>query len=262
MKIKLKKKLNKYAQVHTNLLRDRELSLKAKGLAAVLESFSNNFNISIKSIVLNSKDGIKAIKTAVKELEDGYYLFRFQKHNKVGQFITYWVFDSQKLESEYLSKIINELGKVEFITKINKLLPRLQDGTLVNNVAVAPFFANGFSASGFSNNGTSTTYNIIHNKNNKDNNTLSIKNNKRDNFNFKDFRKYSVNFNLNFSLSGKLGYSKKHLGFCIKNQLLYSYQTQKLVNVDEAFQIWDYLFKNRKKFYKIIDDFVAEQNDK
>ncbi|MDT8339134.1 MAG: hypothetical protein RQ763_08035 [Sulfurimonas sp.] len=116
MKIKLKKKENQYAQVHVNMLRNRSLSLKAKGLGAVLESYSNDFEVSLKSIEIGSNDGNKSVRSAIKELEQGYYLFRFQTREKGGLFTTYWAFDSQKLAVGYLHEIISELEKVELIT--------------------------------------------------------------------------------------------------------------------------------------------------
>ncbi len=159
MKIKLKKKDNQYAQVHVNMLRDRSLSLKAKGLGAVLESYSNDFEVSVKSIEIGSNDGVKAIKTAIKELEAGYYLFRLQTHDQEGKFITYWAFDSQKLEVEYLKDMINELEKVEIITINDLLTPGYQKGTTVDDVTGVPFSADGFSADGKSVDGLGTTYN-------------------------------------------------------------------------------------------------------
>ena len=144
MKIKLKKKKNQYAQVHVNLLRDKALSLKAKGLGAVLESYSDDFDVSIKSIELNSTDGAKAIKTAIKELENGYYLYRFQTHDDDGKFITYWAFDSQKLEINYLKNIINELERVDLITPHLIVTPGYRNGsTAVNNFTGVPFSVDG-----------------------------------------------------------------------------------------------------------------------
>lgn len=180
MKIKLKKKDNQYAQVHVNMLRDRSLSLKAKGLGAVLESYSNDFEVSVKAIEIGSNDGVKAIKTAIKELEQGYYLFRFQTHDQGGKFITYWAFDSQKLEVEYLKEMINELEKVEIITINDLLTPGYQKGTTVDNVTGVPFSADGFSADGKSVDGSRTTYNNINNqninyKNNPDNQGSDLK---------------------------------------------------------------------------------------
>lgn len=165
MKIKLKKKENQYAQVHVNMLRDRALSLKAKGLGAVLESYSNDFDVSLKSIEINSNDGAKSIKNAIKELENGYYLFRFQTHDSSGKFVTYWAFDSQKLEVEYLKSIIKELERVDHITKNDLLSPGYQKGRAVDTVTGVPFTGDGKTIDGKSVGGSRTTYNNNTNQN-------------------------------------------------------------------------------------------------
>ncbi len=111
------------------MLHNSNLSLKAKGLGAVLESYSDDFDVSLKSIELKSTDGQKALKSAIKELENGYYLYRFQTRDEQGLFETYWAFDSQKLDIEYLKNVIKELEKVEIITQNNLLQPGYQKGT-------------------------------------------------------------------------------------------------------------------------------------
>jgi len=175
MKIRLKKKQNQYAQVSVQLLRDGHLSLKSKGLGALLESYSNDFEISVKSIEYNATDGIKSIRSAIKELEKGYYLFRFQTRDKHGLFITYWAFDSQKLDVEYLKEMIFELEKVELITQ-NKLLERgSPHGDAVTDTPSAACRSTGCRQS--------TTYNNNTYKNRKDKNSISPQ--KRD---FTDFR--------------------------------------------------------------------------
>ncbi len=252
MKIKLKKKKNKYAQVHINLLRDRNLSLKAKGLGAILESYSDDFNLTVKSIELNSSDGVKAVKTAIKELESGFYLYRFQTHDLDGKFITYWAFDSQKLDINYLQEMINELEKVELITPINLNSPGYRNGTTVSSFTGVPF-----SASGFSTDGKCTTYNNTTYKNKRDKNTLSK--NKRESFDFKKFKNYVSSFSFNFNLAGKLDYSVEHKGFEIRNGYIYSMHTESLVDSNEAFKIWDYLYQNKSKIYKIIDENTKEE---
>jgi hypothetical protein len=255
MKIKLKKKTNQYAQVHINLLRDKNLSLKAKGLGAVLESYSNDFDVSIKSIEINSKDGARAIKTAIKELEKGYYLFRFQTHDETGKFITYWTFDSQKLEINYLKTIIKELEKVDLITPNSLDLPGYRNDTSVTCSTEVSF-----STDGFSTDGKCTTYNNITYKNKKDKNTLSLKKDKRESFNFKRFKDYVCNCKkIGFTLQGKLGYSDNHAGFSIENGYIYSLQTQKLLEKEEAYKVWDYLYQNRSKIFNLIDNLKEEE---
>jgi hypothetical protein len=164
MKFKLKKKDKNYAQVHVNMLRDKNLSLKAKGLGAVLESYSDNFDVSLKSIELGSRDGKKALKTAIKELEAGYYLFRFQTRDEQGLFITYWAFDSEKIDVDYLKDIICELEKVEMITPLDLASRGYQKGIPDSIGTGVPLSAPR----------KSTPYNNIEDKNNKDKNKKSF----------------------------------------------------------------------------------------
>ena len=117
MKLKLKKKKNNYAQVHTNMLRNQILSLKSKGLGSLLESYSDDFYISTKSLELNNLDGIKSIRSAIKELEQANHLFRYQFKNKFGLFETVWIFDSLKLDVNYINDALQEHKKITLLTK-------------------------------------------------------------------------------------------------------------------------------------------------
>lgn len=132
MKIKLKKKENSYAQVHKNMLYSKFLSLKAKGLGSILEAYSNDYDVSLKSIELNGKDGIKSLRSAISELENQNFLFRFQSRDDGGLFTTFWIFDSQILDLNYINDIVKEYETVIPLT-INKLLEKL---LILNGVSV------------------------------------------------------------------------------------------------------------------------------
>jgi len=69
---------------------------------------------------------------------------------------------------------------------------------------------------------------------------------------FKKFKEKVVQTELQFSLPGKLGYSKEHKGFKIKNGLIFSLHTNKFVQKDEAFQIWNYLFEKQDKVFELL----------
>lgn len=232
MKIKLKKKENKYAQVHVNMLRDRKLSLKAKGLGAVLESYSNDFEVSLKSIELNATDGIKSVRTAIKELEAGYYLFRFQTRDKGGLFITYWAFDSQKLEVEYLQEMMQELEKVELITK-NELYQRgTPHGNAVTGMPSTVCRSTVFRQS--------TTYNNNTYKNKKDkNNTLE----KREEFR-KKFKE--IHTTEEFYVNG-FGFDNIPLILNLDG-LIMNTQNFQFLPRKTALQIWDYLYQNQEEY--------------
>ena len=57
-------------------LRDRELSLKAKGLQSLMLSLPENWDYTTKGLAHICKDGIDAISSALKELEQQGYLTR------------------------------------------------------------------------------------------------------------------------------------------------------------------------------------------
>ena len=98
MKIHLRKKKNKYAQVHENLLRNPDVSLKAKGLGAWLELHENGFILNLSFILQSTKEGKEAINNAISELKKGKYLLIERSRNDKGQFMTDWHYDSEGLE--------------------------------------------------------------------------------------------------------------------------------------------------------------------
>jgi len=77
MKIHLCKKKNKYAQVHENLLRNPDVSLKAKGLGAWLELHENGFILNLSFILQSTKEGKEAINNAISELKKPISLTAF-----------------------------------------------------------------------------------------------------------------------------------------------------------------------------------------
>jgi len=242
MKIRLKKKDNKYAQVHVDMLRNKLLSLKAKGLGSVLESYSDDFNLSVKSIEFGSSDGPKSIKTAIKELERGYYLFRFQTHNSAGRFETYWAFDSERLDASYLCQLIKELEKVDLITPININSPGYHNGgadTIVTGVSLTGC---GESVDGQIVDGESTTYNNINN-NNKVNKISHIKFD-----NFKNFKNQMIQNYQNkiicygpSTFLGTTPISITSLGY------LHNKITNKDLIPDDAKEVWEWMFNNQTK---------------
>ena len=98
MKIHLRKKKNKYAQVHENLLRNPNVSLKAKGLGAWLELHENGFILNLSFILKSTKEGKEAINSAISELKEGKYLFIEKSRNEKGQFTANWFYDSEGIE--------------------------------------------------------------------------------------------------------------------------------------------------------------------
>ena len=67
-------------------LRDKNISLKAKGLLSQLLSYSSDWNISINGLCSVLKEQEKAVKNTIKELEVYNYLTRSKLQDDKGRF--------------------------------------------------------------------------------------------------------------------------------------------------------------------------------
>ncbi|WP_152059381.1 hypothetical protein [Aliarcobacter butzleri] len=120
MQIKLRKKDKDYAQVHKKLLLNPALSLKAKGLGAILECYSDNFEVCLQTLSDKSTDGEKSIKSACKELVIQNYLFRFQVLDTNSKFKTIWIFDSECIDQNYKNEILNQFERIYKVDEVPK----------------------------------------------------------------------------------------------------------------------------------------------
>ncbi|MGN0779139.1 MAG: hypothetical protein ACI4MJ_08340 [Aristaeellaceae bacterium] len=66
-------------------LRDRCLSLKAKGLLSVMFSLPRDWDCTITGLAYISKEGISAIRAIIKELEAAGYITRERIRNEAGR---------------------------------------------------------------------------------------------------------------------------------------------------------------------------------
>ncbi len=96
-------------------LRDRNLSYKAKGLLSFMLSLPEDWDYSINGLVAISKEGIKAVRNILQELQNCGYLIIEKKQNEIGQFeYEYLIY-----ETPHSQKGDMELGDVEKDTQIN-----------------------------------------------------------------------------------------------------------------------------------------------
>lgn len=65
-----------YTQLQNNIIDDKSLSLKALGLWLYMWRQSNDWYFTAELIAENRKDGVTAIRNALKELEEHKYLQR------------------------------------------------------------------------------------------------------------------------------------------------------------------------------------------
>lgn len=66
-------------------LRDKKLSLKAKGLLSLFLSLPDEWHYSIRGIAAISREGVDSINSALQELEKNGYLIRSQKRQENGR---------------------------------------------------------------------------------------------------------------------------------------------------------------------------------
>lgn len=76
-----------FTQLPNAWLRDERLSYRARGLRDVLMSHEDGWSITLKNLAASSpSEGLDAIRTAVRELEDHGYLVRHVVQGRGGKF--------------------------------------------------------------------------------------------------------------------------------------------------------------------------------
>ena len=74
-----------YTTMSNHHLRDRTLSMKAKGLLSMLLSLPETWNYSVRGITAISKENVDVVTNAMKELEQHGYLHREQMRTARGR---------------------------------------------------------------------------------------------------------------------------------------------------------------------------------
>jgi len=89
-----------YTVVANYHLRDKNLSLKAKGLLTIMLSLPEDWDYSMNGLVAIVKEEITAVKTALHELEEYNYLKRTKFNNKKGHFeFEYHIYEQPYIEN-------------------------------------------------------------------------------------------------------------------------------------------------------------------
>lgn len=79
-------KSKNYTVMSNYHLREREMSLKAKGLLSLMLSLPNDWNYTIEGLVTICKENETAVKSTLNELKDFGYLEILKIQNQKGQF--------------------------------------------------------------------------------------------------------------------------------------------------------------------------------
>lgn len=120
MNIIRRKKNPNYTTVSNVFLRDKELSLKSKGVMAIVMSLPNDWDFSISGLVGIVQEGESAIRSAIKELIDLGYCKKEIERDK-GTF-SKWVytFSEEKEFSPFVENPQVENPQVENQGQLNK----------------------------------------------------------------------------------------------------------------------------------------------
>ena len=103
-------KTRDYTVMSNYHLRDRSLSLKAKGLLSLMLSLPENWDYTMKGLARICKDGIDSISGGIRELEAHGYLIRARVRGANGQLgsIEYTILEQPKAPSPTQEKPIRE----------------------------------------------------------------------------------------------------------------------------------------------------------
>lgn len=91
-----------YVVMSNHHLRNREMSLKAKGLLSLILSLPPEWNYSLSGLCAICKESQTAMRSALKELETHKYLIRKRQKNSLGHFeYEYIVYEIPHTENQY-----------------------------------------------------------------------------------------------------------------------------------------------------------------
>jgi hypothetical protein len=79
-------KKNNYTVMSNHHLRDRNLTLKARGLLSQILSLPDDWDYTLRGLVSQNRDGLDAVRSAVRELEASGYIMRRRLRDEDGCF--------------------------------------------------------------------------------------------------------------------------------------------------------------------------------
>lgn len=80
-------KNREFVVMSNRFLRNKDMSLKAKGLLALCLSLPDDWNYSLNGLVAICKESLTAIRSTLKELEEFKHLKRVKKKDEKGKFV-------------------------------------------------------------------------------------------------------------------------------------------------------------------------------
>lgn len=120
-----------YTVMSNHHLRNKELSLKAKGLLSQMLSLPENWDYTLAGLSHINKESIDAIRTAVWELEKAGYIKRQQGRDEKGKMtaIEYIIYEQPQLENPILENPTTDKPILENPTSDE---PKTENPTQIN----------------------------------------------------------------------------------------------------------------------------------
>lgn len=98
-------KSREFVVMSNKFLREKQMSLKAKGLLALCLALPDDWNYSLNGLCAICKESQTSIRSALKELESFNYLKRNRKQNEKGHFIyEYVIYETPYAENLHADK--------------------------------------------------------------------------------------------------------------------------------------------------------------
>ena len=120
-----------YTVMSNHHLRNRDLTLKAKGLLSQMLSLPDNWDYTLAGLSRINRESIDAIRTAVWELEKAGYITRWQGRDEKGKMaaIEYTIYEQPQLENPILENPTTDNPMLENPTADN---PTSENPTQLN----------------------------------------------------------------------------------------------------------------------------------
>ena len=137
-----------YTVMSNHHLRNRELSLKAKGLLSQMLSLPEDWDYTLAGLSHINREKIDAIREAIKELEQAGYIVRSRTRDEKGRlrgadYVIYEqppTLDLPTLENPTLEKPTQENPTLENPMQLNKEIlikdPKNKDGSIIDSIPI------------------------------------------------------------------------------------------------------------------------------
>ena len=110
-----------YTVMSNHHLRNKDLSLKAKGLLSQMLSLPEDWDFTLKGLSLINREQIDAIRAAIRELEQAGYIVRSRERDSQGRLrgADYVIYEQPQPVPDHYNNIIQSAGAIELTGKLS-----------------------------------------------------------------------------------------------------------------------------------------------